>query len=161
MKKLILVSIVLSLFFVLPVYGRNMVFEWDQNTEDDIAGYRLYQMPEDGIAWEIVADIPYPRTTVRIEAPQGKYHYVSTAYDTEAFESEHSNEVIFVAYYYNSVRYDYDSNRRIIYKGEHTDHNASVDDTNWLITKYYYNASGMVNHVRIRTTSWTNRAIGW
>ena len=61
--------------------------------------------------------------------------------------------------YFKATRYDY-VDSQLVYKGQHTQQDASVDDLNWIITKYYYD-SGMLVMTRIRTTSWTLRDQGW
>ena len=129
-------------------------FQWDENTESDLGGYRIYLQNVE------LYDIPPSDHLSVPSTPDG--FYVITAYDVYGNESEPSNEILIAGYYYNSIRYDYETSivKRLIYKGEHTQHDASVDDVNWVITKYYYNGD-VVSHMRIRTTSWTLRAVGW
>ena len=103
MKKLIyLILIVLIPILISPVIGfansnANVTFEWDANTEGDLAGYRLYR-----------ADVPGSYTfgegnqvdgalagteTVTILEHDGVWYYVLTAYDNAGNESGPSNEV--------------------------------------------------------------------
>lgn len=129
-----------------------MTLEWDHdgvNTD----GYNVYR--HTGAGPHVVA--MSTDTTVDVMLP-GKYFV--TAYNTEA-ESAASNTVWVAQYYYNSIRYDYDQDGRVIYKGEHTDYNAATSDTNWTITRYTYTAGGQVESIAIRTTSWDDRASGW
>jgi fibronectin type 3 domain-containing protein len=73
-----------------------VTFEWDANTEVDLVGYRLYQSTTPGVynygQGNEVADIAAGTMTATITV-DGRYYYVLTAYDTEGFESEPSNEV--------------------------------------------------------------------
>jgi len=156
MKRVFLVAL-LVLLFVFPSHAATIW--WDANTEPDLAGYRLYYGPTQGQWDTLIVTVLAPQTSVILsELPEG--YYVLKAYDTEGLESGPSNEVLLAAYYYNSIRYDYDKSGRIMYKGEHTEQDASVSDTNWIISRYYY-TGGMVMQVRRRTTSWTNRTQGW
>lgn len=72
-------------------------FVWDANAEPDLAGYRLYQSDVSGQytfgAAEVVAEIPAGTETYGpITLPVGTHYFVLTAFDTEGFESEPSNE---------------------------------------------------------------------
>ena len=147
MKKLIL----FILLWTSPVWGAT--FTWDSNTEPDLAGYRIYY---EGTQ---LYDISATNNSVTVSDVL-KGSYTITAYDTEDFESEHSEPLIVAAYYYNSLRYEYNGLGQIIYKGEHTEEDAAEGDTNWVITKYYY-TNNMMIRARVRITSWTNRAVGW
>ncbi|MCP4611363.1 MAG: hypothetical protein GY845_21845 [Planctomycetes bacterium] len=63
-------------------------FQWDANSETDLAGYRLYQ---DGIQ---VAEIPAGTETVAIElAEEGEWVFHLTAFDNDNNESGPSNTV--------------------------------------------------------------------
>ena len=62
--------------------------------------------------------------------------------------------------YWLNIKYDYNANGELIYKGCNDDLNAANGDTDWYITRFDY-TNGSVIQVRIRKTSWTNRAIGW
>ena len=149
MKKLLVVIILL---FSVSAYGAT--FAWDANSESDLDGYRLYY---DGVE---IADINETETDVTLpDAIDG--YYTVTAYDTYGYESEHSNSVLLAGYFYNSIKYDFSSYGLVLYKGEHVNQDAVDSDTGWIVTKFYYNASGMIIQQRIRTTSWTDRAVGW
>ena len=145
---------ILLILLLFPSLAFGGTFEWDANTEPDLAGYRIYCEGTklydlaliDNISLRYVKDGSY---TIR-------------AFDVYGNESEDSNAVIVTAYYYNTVRYDYETDivKRLIYKGEHTDQNASVGDVNWIITHYYY-VGDVLSYTRTRTTSWTLRTVGW
>jgi len=82
----------------------NVTFQWDANTEPDIAGYRLYQSTTSNTyvygssSANLIADVIHNpvdnlmETTVNSIA-DGTYFWVVTAYDTEGNESGPSNEV--------------------------------------------------------------------
>ncbi|RPI56280.1 MAG: hypothetical protein EHM49_00695 [Deltaproteobacteria bacterium] len=146
MRKLILILILL---LFSPVYAETFV--WEHNCTNTV-GFKLYQ---NGV---LIADVLCPDLAVTLREVR-EDRYVVKAYNSNG-ESDPSNEYLYVAYYYNSMRFDYDSSGNILYKGEHTDQNASVDDVNWIISKYFYSGS-MIIQVRVRTTSWTDRVIGW
>lgn len=70
-------------------------FEWDANTEADLAGYRLYQKNNiiDPYPPTPLLDIPAGTTTASIVVADGTYFWVLTAYDMSGNESPYSNEV--------------------------------------------------------------------
>lgn len=124
-----------------------------------MVGYRVY------CEGTLVCDIAATATWVVLpELVDG--NYTATAYDSEGVESVHSEpffavEGMLAGYYFNALRMDYDSEGKPAYRGQHTDQNASPDDGNWVITKYYYDENGMLVMTRVRTTSWTLRGEGW
>jgi len=78
--------------------GSAITFEWDANTEVDLAGYRLYQSTASGeYAFgdgQQVATIPAGTETGTLDnVPDGTYYWVLTAYDDQGNESDPSNEV--------------------------------------------------------------------
>lgn len=100
MKRLLSVLVVgvFLLFATLTFAGTNVTFEWDANTETDLAGYRLYQSNTLGTymfgSGNEVAEITVGTETVILEnILSGTYFWVLTAYDTEGNESLPSNEV--------------------------------------------------------------------
>jgi len=166
MKKIVFVFLVF--FPALAFANIDITFMWDANTEINLAGYKLYRSTisgeySDPIAVIPLSALPDPDNPVFTLSgmPTGDYYWVLTAYDTDGIESTYSNEVILASHYYNSTKFDYDEDGRLLYKGEHTDHDAAESDTGWIISKYYYDNNGMIINIRIRTTSWTNRTAGW
>ena len=105
MKKLFIIA-VLTCLLVGPVSANDPVtfdqfdevrFEWDDNSEPDLAGYRLYRSDASGQyvygAANAIAEIPAGTETYGpIVLPIGTHYFVLTAYDTEGFESGPSNE---------------------------------------------------------------------
>lgn len=76
----------------------NVTFEWDPNSETDLAGYRLYQSQTSGQYTfgdgNQVATIAAGTETVTItNVTDGTYYWVLTAYDDNGNESGPSNEV--------------------------------------------------------------------
>lgn len=96
MKKLLLI-LVLVLFPVFCFATSNVTFEWDANSEADLAGYRLYQSAASGNyiygQGNEVLDIAAGTVTGTINVTDGTYFWVLTAYDTDGNESDPSNEV--------------------------------------------------------------------
>jgi len=107
MKKLFIIA-ALTCLLVGPVSANDPVtfdqfdevrFEWDANSEPDLAGYRLYQSDASGQyvygAANAIAEIPAGTETCGpIVFPVGTHYFVLTAFDTEGFESEPSNEAV-------------------------------------------------------------------
>ena len=151
-KGLLLLGLLL-----LPVSGSAVTFWWDHD-QLNTTGYRLYYGQTRSQNTFLVATLALPTLAVGLENPTEGY-YIVKAYN-DVGESDPSNEVILAAYYYNAVRYEYDTKGLVLYKGEHTVQDASVDDPNWVISKYYYTGT-VITQIRIRTTSWTNRGSGW
>lgn len=113
MKKLFM-SIILVVLLVIPIAvfaASDVTFEWDANTEADLAGYRLYQSSvsvstldtnNDGIITLSefqngpsfgVGYAPVGTETVTIQVEDGTWYWVLTAYDTGDNESDPSIEV--------------------------------------------------------------------
>ena len=69
---------------------------WDPNSEQDLAGYKLYQKSADGIYAELgvcLKGITQFNFTSATPHPDGAYCWVATAYDEAGNESAYSNEV--------------------------------------------------------------------
>ena len=147
MKRLIFILLLVPSI----LFARDGAFMWDANTEPDIAGYRIYYENV------LLYDVAHPTVVLPIDAEDG--HYTATAYDIYSNESEHTDSILVTAYY-NAIKYEYNSSGQIIYKGEHITQDAADSNENWVITKYYY-TNNVITGMRIRTTSWNNRGIGW
>jgi len=98
MKKYLWLFIVPFLLIAFPVFAADVSFEWDANTESDLAGYRLYQSDTSGLytygTGNEVKDIPAGTETCTVTGvPDGVWYWVLTAYDTHGNESGPSNEV--------------------------------------------------------------------
>lgn len=154
MKKLIIFILLLS----LSAYAKDVPLEWDHAC--DVTGFRVYRSQGSSDWPELVGTVQCPaKTFTDVDVPHGDLRWIVTAYENDK-ESNASNEVE-LAYYYALTKFDYDASGRILYRGQHQAINASENDTNWIVTKYYYDANGSLIEMRVRTTSWTDRATGW
>ena len=161
MKKLL--TIIFSLF-ALNAYA--VTLEWDHccstapcGVSQPIAeGFNVYQLNEQDQNPYRIQSVSCPNTEADIVGLRG--YYFITAFN-EHGESPPSNHLLLAQYHFNSVRYEVDSVGRVIYKGEHQEHDAATSSVDWIITRYYYDSSGFLIHKRIRTTSWDDRATGW
>lgn len=95
-------GLALLAFFLMcgfsPARGGEVVFEWDPNSEEDLAGYRLYQSVTPGqyVFGEenATGSIPAGTETFTLQTQEdGTFYWVVTAYDTSGNESGPSNEV--------------------------------------------------------------------
>ena len=101
MKIKLLFKVCFLVFFTATSYAapgdtvsKRIRVSWDANTEDDLAGYRIY------LAKELLVDVPDP-TATRIELVaenlvEGDNVFNLTAYDTSGNESFFSNDTILV-----------------------------------------------------------------
>jgi len=79
------------------VSGDTFAFQWDQNVEPDLAGYRCYLSMNSGVydttpsnayaVYGLVSQSPNHSITI-----PGLYFFVLTAYDIEGFQSDISDE---------------------------------------------------------------------
>lgn len=95
------IALIVALFLVCSFSSSQagqVVFEWDPNSEEDLAGYRLYQSTTSGqytygpgnAIGIITAGTEIFTLTMNVD---GTFYWVLTAYDTEGNESGPSNEV--------------------------------------------------------------------
>ena len=96
------VLIILSILLASTAYAAtDVTFQWDANTESDLAGYRLYRAETSGAYTKgaFIKEIPCAAsqtacaTATDQGVPDGTYFWVVTAFDTSGFESDWSNEV--------------------------------------------------------------------
>ena len=109
MKKLLKRLIFLAAFFLptLCFAAADITFEWNANSEPDLAGYRIYQTDTSG-AYAIGPGSPNLVATIGrgpnpggkeeytlTNVPDGTWYWVLTAFDNEvpSLESEQSDEV--------------------------------------------------------------------
>ncbi len=113
MKRFIL-TITLSLFLAVPAFGADVVVQWDENTETDLAGYQILQSNTQGGPYTLVEEIPpnhheadptlpddVNSDSYRVSAlADGVYYWVLTAFDNEVprqvsgYSNEASTQVI-------------------------------------------------------------------
>ena len=97
MKKLtVIITILLlgGLSWAQEIKGPTGV-RWTQNSEPDLAGYRLYESSISGTYGTTpLADCPHPCDSYIFPTPHavGTWYWVVTAYDTSGNESGPSNE---------------------------------------------------------------------
>jgi len=91
---LLLLAVALLSFTPRSVVADEITLAWDANTEEDLAGYRLYFGPasRDYISYIDVGNV----TTYTTDVADQTY-IAATAYDTESNESGYSNEVVYYA----------------------------------------------------------------
>lgn len=102
MKKIILTIICFLAMASFVCAGTNVTFQWDANSESDLAGYKIYRSNVSGdysspanvldIPLSALADTGEPQYTEE-DVPDGEWFWVATAYDTSGNESGYSNEV--------------------------------------------------------------------
>lgn len=71
------------------------LFEWDANTETDLAGYKIYKGTSSGQFGAPIATLPSSATSYEATGLQkaAAYFFVVTAFDTSGNEGPHSNEL--------------------------------------------------------------------
>ena len=97
-KQLILVLFLVLGLVSICLADSTVRFEWDANSETDLAGYRLYQSATPGSyvygKGNEVAEIPAGTAELTLSnVPDGDWSWVLTAFDTHGNESGPSNEV--------------------------------------------------------------------
>lgn len=92
-----MLAVVMVMAMASPAMAVDLRVLWDENTEPDLAGYRLYQRAE-GEAYHMdtpIADVAAPAGSLDLLGfPEdgSTTHWVLTAYDTNGNESGPSNE---------------------------------------------------------------------
>lgn len=77
----------------------NVTFQWDKNTESDLAGYKIYSSATSGSGYTeikdvLVADCPASPCQATVTGiVDGTWYFVVTAYDNYGNESGYSNEI--------------------------------------------------------------------
>lgn len=96
MKTLITILCILAMALTASVASAatNVSFQWDANTEPDLAGYKIYRSATSGTY--LPADKVWEGTEIQAtenDVPDGTWFWVCTAYDTFGNESVYSNEL--------------------------------------------------------------------
>lgn len=87
-----------TLVFLSPLTARtalaeDITLEWDPNSEPDIAGYKVYYGLESG-HYTTTLDVGNYTTCVVSDLDSDEtYYFAVTAYNTDGYESDYSNEV--------------------------------------------------------------------
>ena len=92
--KILIILLTFLFFIAAPATAADVTFEWDANTEPDLAGYKLYSGNESGVYDPAtVVDVGKVTTHVLSNVADGKWFWALTAYDASGNESKKSNEV--------------------------------------------------------------------
>ena len=98
MKKRVTIILAMAIMLMASMAwsATNVSFQWDANTEPDLAGYNVYRSDISG-AYDIsklVGTVEAPAVQFTEPAvPDGTWFWVTTAFDTYGNESGYSNEV--------------------------------------------------------------------
>ena len=90
---LILSSIILV--YTTLSYSAEVVLAWDPNTEEDLAGYKVYYGFESGNYAYSVDVGNQVRATISDVEPNKVYYFTATAYDMDGNESDFSDEIFY------------------------------------------------------------------
>jgi hypothetical protein len=113
MFKTLFITVVILLYSVLTFAESSVTFTWNENTETDLAGYKLYQsdIPDGQVVGtdtpvavidpdsenydhSVIPNLPDDRDAYTLtNVPDGTWYWILTAFDTESNESGKSNEV--------------------------------------------------------------------
>jgi len=142
-------------------YAKDIKLAWDHDGNCD--SFKIYRGFEGetghpALVGTVLCSVT-PHTFTDVDVPYGNLTWVVTSVKG-GLESVASNEATF-AYYYPRVKYDFDAEGNIIYKGENAVYAASDEETTWVITRYYYDGRGLVIEIKVKTGSWANRTQGW
>jgi hypothetical protein len=95
MKRLLLVLsfIIVFIFTTSIAFAATVILQWNPNTEEDLAGYKLYY-GNTSKTYNVITPIPDKTAiTFSVELNPGTYFFALTAYDLASNESGYSNEV--------------------------------------------------------------------
>jgi len=88
-----MVIFTIALFGIPPVHAAEISLAWDENSEPDITGYRIYYGQESR-SYTNVVDVGNYTSCVIADLEDGEtYFFAATAYNTSGFESDYSNEI--------------------------------------------------------------------
>jgi hypothetical protein len=88
-----MVIFTIAVFGIPPVHAAEISLAWDQNSEPDIAGYKIHYGLESG-SYTTVTDVGKFTSCSLSDLEEGKtYYFAATAYNEAGYESGYSNEV--------------------------------------------------------------------
>ena len=92
MKKAIL--FLMFIFFIMAnvCLAGDVSLAWDENTEADLVGYKVYTAPNADGPYTWIGTTPKNSTTIK-DLDLGTHYFVVTAYNEDNLESGYSNEV--------------------------------------------------------------------
>jgi hypothetical protein len=98
-RSLVLMLTFFLVFFIIPtfsiqnIHAAEITLAWDQNSEPDIAGYRIYYGQESHSYTNVVDVGNYTSCIIADLEDDKTYYFVATAYNTDGYESGYSNEI--------------------------------------------------------------------
>lgn len=140
---------------------RAFKFQLGQDSSDNARKIRL--TPIDG-----VDDQGYIPVILLAQDPSGNPVQVSCdaegrilgGYEGDLTISMGDVEKLLAGVYWLNTKLEYDGSDNCIYKGQNDNLGAADGDTDWYITKFDWIGSNCTQ-IRVRKTSWTNKAVGW
>lgn len=101
MKYIKQLIIIFAIMFITSVAlaATNVTFQWNANSESDLAGYKLYRSVNPAVTpFDAFVDVPLASLTDPSNPeftwngiPDGTWYFAATAYDTSGNESGYSN----------------------------------------------------------------------
>jgi uncharacterized membrane protein YgcG len=93
MLTFFLVFFIIPTFSVQNIHAAEITLAWDQNSEPDIAGYKIYYGQESH-SYTNTLDVGKHTSCVIADLEDGEtYYFAATAYNNDGFESGYSNEI--------------------------------------------------------------------
>ena len=106
MKSFVLIIFIFFIFVTLSplspltvcsVLAADVTLEWDQNSEPDISGYKVYYSVESRNYTTTIDVGNFTSCVISDLDPERTYFFAATAYNTDGYESDFSNEVSYSA----------------------------------------------------------------
>jgi uncharacterized membrane protein YgcG len=93
MLTFFLVFFIIPTFSIQNIHAAEITLAWDQNSEPDIAGYRIYYGQESH-SYTNVVDVGNYTSCVISDLEDGEtYYFAATACNNDGYESGYSNEI--------------------------------------------------------------------
>ncbi len=95
-KSIFFLALTLTIFlYTSNIYSAQVTLAWEPNTENDLAGYKIYYGKLSG-NYDSNVDVGYQTSYTLSGFTSGEtYFFAATAYDFSGNESEYSNEAIY------------------------------------------------------------------
>ncbi|HET56892.1 MAG TPA: fibronectin type III domain-containing protein [Deltaproteobacteria bacterium] len=88
-----IVTIIAALMLPAAALGADVTLQWDPNSEPDIGGYKIYYGTAPRTYGEPIDVGNVTEYVVKDLKAGAKYYFAATAYNTDGYESDFSNEV--------------------------------------------------------------------